>query len=226
MKKFLIEYINIIGYVVTGLIFSLAAFILFVNFFHYEEVNTTFSKSSNYLEPYNKIEEDLSKASSNINSFDSNTYSGPIDKVELMTIQSKLQVCLSDYKKTKANDIIKKKTVNMQDNYKFLTHYQSDIINDCIIMQLYSLNSDKLPQLSAVKPFIDHQARMFIDDMDYVKKTMQSNSSYSFSSDFDKINIYEMTRDSYTRVLVSYKDSVSFLLDVSEWYKKLVEGGI
>ena len=41
MKKLLVEYAKIFGYTFTGLIFGLAFFLLFINFYHYKEINTT-----------------------------------------------------------------------------------------------------------------------------------------------------------------------------------------
>ena len=40
MKKILFEYINIFAYVIVGLAFGFSFFLLFLNFYHYKEVNT------------------------------------------------------------------------------------------------------------------------------------------------------------------------------------------
>ena len=48
MKKILLEYANIIGYTVTGLIFGLSFFLLIINFYHMQELSETIS-----VEAYN-----------------------------------------------------------------------------------------------------------------------------------------------------------------------------
>ena len=37
MKKVLLEYASMIGYTVTGLVFGVAFFLLFINFYHSQE---------------------------------------------------------------------------------------------------------------------------------------------------------------------------------------------
>ena len=50
MKKILFEYINIFAYVIVGLAFGFSFFLLFLNFYHYKEVNTKINVSANVVD--------------------------------------------------------------------------------------------------------------------------------------------------------------------------------
>ena len=41
MKKFIMDYLNIIIYCILGLILMIASFYLFINYYHFQEVKTT-----------------------------------------------------------------------------------------------------------------------------------------------------------------------------------------
>ena len=219
MKKFLIEYVSIIGYSVTGLIFGLAFFLILFNFYHAKEVSETYVKNENYVDVYTR---------NNIAGFDANNFRGHPAQTDLLSMKSRIDMCVSSFETSKANDIFTKKEVSVLDVYNLLTHYQSDIVNDCVTMQLYSLKNytGSLASFESVRPFIENNAMVLTNDLDYVKRSLQNNSSFGFSSEYDKINIFNLTRDSYTRIENSYQNSVNLLVNVSEWFKKAVGGAV
>lgn len=230
MKKILIEYVNIIGYVVTGLIFGLACFILFLNLYHSKEVADRYVKNDNYVDVYTKNKDKLEQIKKNANSFNPNQFRGDIDQINLMSVKANLDMCVSKYEDTQANQIFTKKELGIQDVYQLLEYYQSDIVNDCITLQIYSIrssnNSVKMKSFNTIQPFVQTTSKMLMSDLDYMKRNLQNNSSYSFSSDYDKINIFNMTRDSYTKIEASYQNSIDLVYEVSEWFRKVVGGEI
>ncbi len=230
MKRFIVEYINIIGYVMTGLIFAFATFMLFVNFYHYKEVNNKYVKSKEYTSAYDRNKEKIDQIRNNASVFDANTYKGRYNTFALMNIKSGLEICADKYTETSANKLFAKQEIMPIDDYRLLTYYQSDIINDCIVLHVYSVSVgdqlNEIPSYAYVKPFVDNNTKSLINDMDYVKRTLQFNSSYQFSSDYSRGSIYNVTRDSYSRIEASYNSSVDMVLAFSEWFKNVVQGGI
>lgn len=230
MKKFIVEYIDIVGYVATGIIFGIAFFIILFNFYHAKEVSATFDKGDNYVNVYDENKSTLEKIKSNIAVFDANNYRDNNFQTDLIAIKSKIEMCINSFEKTKANEIFTKKEVSVLDVYNLLSYYQTDIVNDCITVQLYSLRgyNGRLNSTSfeIIKPYIDSNAELLSNDLDYVKRNLQNNSSFAFSSDYDKINVFNLARESYTRIETSYKNSISLLLNVSEWFRKYVGGEI
>lgn len=228
MKRFIMEYVGIIGYAVTGLIFGLAFFLLLFNFYHAKEVSETYVKSDQFVDVYTKNKDVLAQIKNNISGFQANNFRGSNTQTDLLAIQSRINMCVNSFETTKANDIFTKKELSVVDVYNLLGYYQSDIINDCVTMQLYSLKNytGNLKSFDTVRPFIENNAMILTNDLDYVKRSLQNNSSFAFSSEYDKINIFNLTRDSYTRIENSYQNSVNLLLAVSEWFKKVVGGAI
>ena len=230
MKKIFIEYINIIGYAITGLVFGLSFFLLFINFYHNKEIAEVYVKNDDYVDVYTKNKDKIEQVKKNISTFNANNYRGEVDQATLMNIKAKLDMCVSKYESTDANKIFTKKEINLQDDYDLLGYYQSDIVNDCVTLQLYSItvpnNTVRLGSFNQIKPFINISSKILMYDLDYVKRNLQTSSTYSFSSDYDKANIFNMTRDSYTRIESSYDSSLNLLLEVSEWFKKVIGGEV
>lgn len=230
MKKLLIEYINIVGYIIVGLVFALACFILFVNLYHSKEVSNVFVKSDGYVDVYTKNKEKLEQIRNSAASFNPNNYRGDVDQTDLIAIKSKLDMCVSKYEQTDANKIFAKKKINIQDVYQLLNFYQSDIINDCITLQIYSMNvssnSNRMQSFHYMKPYVVINSKILMNDLNYVKRVLQNNSSYQFSSDYDKINIFNMTRDSYTKIEASYQNSIDLVYAVSEWFNQIIRGNV
>lgn len=224
MKKFLVEYISIIGYVVTGLVFSLAIFVLLINFYHYKDVNEAYTKAGSAVSPYTANKSKIDEIKSNSNVYDPNNFKSSPNNLAYMNIKSKLDQCVNSYESSSINKIFDKKTISVKDDYDLLTNYQNDIVNNCIVLNIYSID---LPGTSyeAIKPFVDSNSKMIMNDTEYVKKSIQNNSSYQFSTNYAKTNVFDLTRDSYTKISSSYNSSVDLVLEVSRWFKNYITGG-
>lgn len=232
MKKMLIEYSNIIGYTITGIIFGFCCFMLFLNFYHYREVSIVYNKQEADYNVNNSIKERLSAISDNINSFDVNKYKGTENQYSLSSIKSRLGICVQNINTKELDDILSKKTVNISDVYKMQQFYQMSIANECLVKQLYDLtindgsNSLKISSLSTVAPFFEDNIKQFIKTTDYMQKILKNNSSYYFSSDTSKNDIYNQTKDSYYKILNDYSSSIDFIYDVSIWFKNISGGAV
>lgn len=224
MKKFLLDYINLIGYVVTILVFSIAVFVLLVNFYHYKDVNTVYTKPSDSKSAYESNKSKIEEIKDNVSVYNPNDFKSNPNNLVYMNVKSRLDQCVDKYTVSDVNKIFDKKVITVKDDYDLLTAYQNDIINGCIIMNIYSMDIPK-ESFQSVKPFITSNSKLLMNDTDYVKRTLQNNSSYSFGTKFDKTNVFDLTRDSYTRIESSYNFSVDFVLEVSRWFKNFITGG-
>lgn len=224
MKKFLLEYIKLIGYIVVGLTFSIAVFILLINFYHYKDVNEVYSKPAESKSAYEKNKEKLNEIKANVDIYDPNKFISNPNNITYMNVKSRLEQCVNKYNSTNANKIFSKKNISIKDDYDLLTYYRNDIINGCIVMNIYSLD---LPGTSFdnIKPYIANDSKLLLNDTDYMKKVIQNNSSYAFSTSFDKTNVFDLTRDTYTRIESSYDSSIDLVLEVSRWFKNFILGG-
>ena len=63
-----------------------------------------------------------------------------------------------------------------------------------------------------------------VNDLDYIKKNLENNSSYFMSSSIMKSTVFDYTRDSYIEFVNSYQESVNLVYQLSVLYKESIEG--
>lgn len=228
MKKLMIEYINIIAYTITGLVFGLCFFILFLNFYHYREINEKYVKLDNDNKTLKEINNKLFEIRKNAKMFDYNSYVGGEDPDSLASIKSRLEICVSNIDTDNFNMLMTKKKISIKDVYDMQQFYQKQISNECLVKQIYELSLDdnniNISKLRTVAPFIENNVNQLIKSTDYVQKVMKSNSNYYFSSESSKTEIYNQTKDSYYSILNDYVSAIDFIYDISVWYKNIVGG--
>lgn len=228
MKKLMIEYINIIAYTITGLVFGLCFFILFLNFYHYREINEKYVKLDNDNKTLKEINNKLFEIRKNAKTFDYNSYVGGEDPDSLASIKSRLEICVSNIDTDNFNMLMTKKKISIKDVYDMQQFYQKQISNECLVKQIYELSLDdnniNISKLKIVAPFIENNVNQLIKSTDYVQKVMKSNSNYYFSSESSKTEIYNQTKDSYYSILNDYVSAIDFIYDISVWYKNIVGG--
>lgn len=225
MKKLLIEYCNIIAYSITGIVFGFSFFLLFINFYHYKDVNTTYKKQDSDFKINQILKTKLEKINDNANSFNPNVYKGSENIYSLSSVKSRLNICVSKINNDELTKILDKKVIDIKDVYDMQQFYQINIANECLVKQLYEVStlSDKfqISGLSNVSPFMEDNINNLIKSSDYLQKVIKNNSSYYFSSNSNKIDLYDQTKDSYYALLNNYTEAVDFIYDVSLWYSEV-----
>lgn len=225
MKKLLIEYCNIIAYSITGIVFGFSFFLLFINFYHYKDVNTTYKKQDSDFKINQILKTKLEKINDNANSFNPNVYKGSENIYSLSSIKSRLNICVSKINNDELTKILDKKVIDIKDVYDMQQFYQINIANECLVKQLYEVStlSDKfqISGLSNVSPFMEDNINNLIKSSDYLQRVIKNNSSYYFSSNSNKIDLYDQTKDSYYALLNNYTEAVDFIYDVSLWYSEV-----
>ena len=231
MKKVLLEYCSIVGYIIVGLVFGLCFFLLFLNFYHYNEVNYYYYKNEDDKNLSLKLRKQLKVIEDNINSFDFDSYSGNEDIYNLSDMGSRLDLCVKKINNSDLFKLLDKEKILISDVYNLQQSYEEDIVNSCLIKQLHGLNAlyenneFKIDSLEKVLPFMELNIMHLKDDNNYVKNNIKNNSSYYFSNNSSKLSVFNMTRDSYYEVISSYKKSINFIENVSVFYKNIVIGG-
>lgn len=213
MEKILSEYVRIIAYVFTGVVFGLAFFLLFSNFYHYIECHDVYVNDSNY---YSDIDEKLNLTTNNLKTVTSN-----INNTDSDIFKEKINSCLFNLSSIELKKYLKKQKISIKDSYDFLTIYQNKIVDDCLKCQLRNMiNDSNLEEIQVAKPFIILNIDQLITDLDYTKKTLYANSSYSFNSSIRNNGIYRIAEDSYNDVLDSYRNVVDLIYELSCLYSK------
>ena len=224
MKKILVEYSNIISYTVIGIVFGFTFFLLFLNLYHYEDVNDVYKKQDSDYQINKELKEKLNSISLNINSVQLNNTSS--NYANFSSIGLKLNTCIERINTNKFDELLSKKSISISDVYEMQQFYKIDISNECLVKQLYGMTLIENNQYADALSFIEDNIEKLKDSTDYVEKVIKNNSSYSFTISSTKDDIYNQVRDSYYSIINDYVDAIDFIYDVSFWYKNIAGGSI
>ena len=229
MKEALLEYANTFAYTITGLIFGLAFFLLFINFYHMQELSETYDISTYNDTNKASVEEKVNIIKNNINVYDQSTYKGSLNIYGLNTIKLKLEDCLEIIESEDMMKYFELDEIGINDSYNFTVDFKNKILNDCLVMQVKSLfNTDTvalLPNFNIIKPYVELNLETLLDSINYVQSNVENSDHYYFSTDTNKTNFFNLIEDSYTDTMNSYQNSLNLLVEVSNWYKDIVLGG-
>lgn len=229
MKKILLEYVNVFAYTIIGLIFGLAFFLLFLNFYHMQELDAKVDVISYNENNRVKAEEKIATIKNNINVYNQSTYNGTLNIYGLNTVQIKLQNCLEILESDEMMKYFKLDKIGVKDSYNFSIDFKNRILNDCLVMQIKSIfNTDtvaSLPNFSIIRPFVELDIDTLLGTTDYVQSNIENSDHYYFSTTNNKINFFDLAEDSYADVMNSYQSSLDLMVEVSNWYKNVVIGG-
>lgn len=229
MKKILLDYANILAYTIVGLIFGLAFFLLFINFYHMQELNTKIDMTAYNQNNKVLIEEKLQTIRNNINVYNQSTYNGSLNIYGLNTVQIKLQNCLDILESEGMMRYFELNEIGIKDSYNFSVDFKNKILNDCLVMQVKSLfNTDTvatLPNFYIIKPYVDLELDTLLGSTDYIQSNIENSDHYYFSTDNNKTNFFDLTEDSYSNVMNNYQNSLDLIVEISNWYRSIVIGG-
>lgn len=227
MKKIILEYLNMIGYTILGITFGLCFFLIFINFYHYKEVNSSYIKQESDFQAEKELKDKLSLVAENAK-IDVNTYRGAEDVYSISSISSRLTSCVERINSEDFDKIINDKEISMKDLYTMQQFYQTSISNECLIKQIYELSEPtntriQISSLPLIRPFMENHTNILMKNTDYIQKILKSNSSYSFTSNSSKNDIYDEVKDSYYELLNNYKMAVDYIYDISVWFKGVIQ---
>ena len=229
MKKVLLEYANVFAYTITGLIFGLSFFLLFINFYHMQELAETVDVSSYNDTNKATVESKIETIRNNISVYNQSTYTGSLNIYGLNTVQLKLQDCLEILESEDMMKYFELDEIGIKDSYNFTLDFKNKILNDCLVMQVKSMfNTDTvsmLPNFNVIKPYVELNLDTLLDSTNYVQSNIENSDHYYFSTETNKANFFNLVDDSYSDVMNSYQNSLDLLVEVSNWYRNVVLGG-
>ena len=229
MKKVLLEYTNVFAYTITGLIFGLSFFLLFINFYHMQELAETVDVSSYNDTNKVSVESKIETIRNNISVYNQSTYTGSLNIYGLNTVQLKLQDCLEILESDDMMKYFELDEIGIKDSYNFTLNFKNKILNDCLVMQVKSIfNTDTvamLPNFNIIKPYVELNLDTLLDSTNYVQSNIENSDHYYFSTETNKANFFNLVDDSYSDIMNSYQSSLDLLVEVSNWYRNVVLGG-
>ncbi len=226
---FLKQYLKVICYVCTGLVFAFASFYILANLYHYYELRKDYITSYNNEYLSVEIDETLSKVQSNLSSYKPNSYKGNVSNSNMQLITQRLSNCVSAFNNETINNIRNKNKITIIDVYNLRESYENDILNNCVVANLYWLteidesfgSTYLLNNRDVTKLYIDSLLTSYTS---YLKKDLLNNSSYYYNTSIASSSVKDNTRDGFYEVMDAYNRVAKLVLYVSEWYK--MEAGV
>lgn len=209
MSKKIRNYLGLLAYTITGLIFGFAFFLLFLNIYHMSEVNSKYVKSSEEIDAYNEFSGNLTLLKNKIDKINLN------DEKQI-NISNRLNSCVKSLNNEEFLNYVKKKKIDDLDIYQMKNVFQNEIVDGCLVKQLYTMTEDN--DNKDILPFIKNDIDILLASMSYVEDNLLDNSSYKFSSNFSKTNIYNAKQESYYQVVNSYRRVIDLVNIVSDHY--------
>ena len=229
MKKILLEYINMFAYTVIGLIFGLSFFLLFINFYHMQELSYVADISSYNNINSNNIKEKVETIKKNISVYDQASYNGNLNIYGLNTVKLNLESCIEIIESEDMSKYLGLDSIGIKDSYSFVTDFKNKILNDCLVIQIKSMfNTDTvsvLPNFNIIKPYVELNIDNLLKSVDYVQNNLENSDHYYFTTDNNKNNFFEIVSDSYTNTMNSYQSTLDLIVEISNWYRSIVVGG-
>lgn len=222
MVKSLKQYFEFLGYALVGIAFGYCCFYLILNIYHYQElrrdVYINFESDASIME----IDNTLSKIEEFINESRESTASS-----EISTVTNKLEVCVNSFRNETFTNIRSKNRIDIIDVYNFSESFSNDVLNDCIVYQMYDLTYDDNSSIS-ISSENKKLLRLYINDIlqdtSYLKKDLDSNSSYFYNTDISNSMIKSEVRDGFYEVLSAYKRALKLVEYISDYYQS--NGGV
>ncbi len=229
MKKILLDYINIIGYAFTGLIFGLTFFLLFINFYHFEELKYETDMTSFNATTKADIESKLQTIKNNISVYDQSTYTGNNNIYGLNNVKIKLESCVEAIESEEMMNYFNDNEISILDTYNLLRTYNNKILNNCLVMQVKAMFNSAavatLPNYNIIKPYVDLNADMLITSLSYVENNLENSDHFYYTTSNNKNNFFNIVDDSYYEIIGNYQDTLDLLVLISDWYRTVVTGG-
>ena len=229
MKKILLEYASMFAYTITGLIFGFSFFLLFLNFYHMDELADTADVSAYNDTSKVSVENKLNMIRNNINVYDQNSYTGSINIYGLNNAKLRMEACLEILESDEMMRYFDLDTIGIQDAYNFTRDFRNIVLNDCVAMQINSMFStdtvSTLPNFNVIEPYVKLSINNLLNSTNYVQNNLENSDHYYFSTNVNKINFFDIVEDSYVDTMNNYQYTLDLIVEISNWYKDIVIGG-
>lgn len=220
--EFIKQYLKILSYVSTGLVFAFASFYLLANLYHFFELRKDFYTSFNNELIVTDIDKTLETVNNNINAFNSSNYKGQIPTNNMNLVRQNLSNCISAFNNSAMSEMRNKNVITIVDVYRLRESYENDILNKCVVNNLHWLTE---VDSSYGNYLVDNKdlSKLYIDALvastSYLKKDLLNNSSYYYNTSIASASTLDNTRDGFYEVMDAYNRAAKLVLYVSEWYK-------
>jgi len=113
--EFVKQYLKIVSYVCSGLVFAFAAFYFLANLYHYYELRKNYITDFNSQSLVIEMDSALAQIQENINTFNPNTYNGSISTSDMRLLNQNLSNCINSFNNEVINSMREKNVITIID---------------------------------------------------------------------------------------------------------------
>lgn len=215
--------LDFVSYLIITFIMGLSFFLLFINIYHCNEVNYVYEKDVEEFFVSNVLKEEISAISLKLTTVNLENYTDNSNYSLLVDTNDRINKCVSILNSENLYNSLDKEKMNILDIYEFQENYENNIVDECLVKQLYGI-VDLGDESDIMNNFIKNNIDIILTDVSYVKNNLLNNSSYYFSTNASKNNVFNLYKESYYQIVSSYRKTVNFVDMVTEWYIKSLGG--
>ena len=215
--------LDFISYLIITFIMGLSFFLLFINIYHYNEVNYVYEKDDEEIFIADELKKEVSVISLKLAAINLENYTKNANYSLLVDTNDRINKCVSILNNENLYNNIDKEKMSILDIYEFQENYQNNVVDECLVKQLYGI-VDLGDESDIMNNFIKNNIDIILTDVSYVKNNLLNNSSYYFSTNASKNNVFNLYKESYYQIVSSYRKTVNFVDMVTEWYIKSLGG--
>lgn len=215
--------LDFISYLIITFIMGLSFFLLFINIYHYNEVNYVYEKDDEEIFIADELKKEVSVISLKLAAINLENYTKNANYSLLVDTNDRINKCVSILNNENLYNNLDKEKMSILDIYEFQENYQNNVVDECLVKQLYGI-VDLGDESDIMNNFIKNNIDIILTDVSYVKNNLLNNSSYYFSTNASKNNVFNLYKESYYQIVSSYRKTVNFVDMVAEWYIKSLGG--
>ena len=215
--------LDFISYLIITFIMGLSFFLLFINIYHCNEVNYVYEKDDEEIFIADELKKEVSVISLKLAAINLENYTENANYSLLVDTNDRINKCVSILNSENLYNSLDKEKMNILDIYEFQENYQNNVVDECLVKQLYGI-VDLGDESDIMNNFIKNNIDIILTDVSYVKNNLLNNSSYYFSTNASKNNVFNLYKESYYQIVSSYRKTVNFVDMVAEWYIKSLGG--
>ena len=215
--------LDFISYLIITFIMGLSFFLLFINIYHYNEVNYVYEKDDEEIFIADELKKEVSVISLKLAAINLENYTKNANYSLLVDTNDRINKCVSILNNENLYNNLDKEKMSILDIYEFQENYENNVVDECLVKQLYGI-VDLGDESDIMNNFIKNNIDIILTDVSYVKNNLLNNSSYYFSTNASKNNVFNLYKESYYQIVSSYRKTVNFVDMVTEWYIKSLGG--
>lgn len=202
--------LDFVSYLIITFIMGLSFFLLFINIYHCNEVNYVYEKDVEEFFVSNELKEEVSAISLKLTTVNLENYTDNSNYSLLVDTNDRINKCVSILNSENLYNSLDKEKMNILDIYEFQENYENNIVDECLVKQLYGI-VDLGDESDIMNNFIKNNIDIILTDVSYVKNNLLNNSSYYFSTNASKNNVFNLYKESYYQIVSSYRKTVNFV---------------